>query len=115
MHRRGVWHGDLKACNVMLDASSPGAPAFRLLDHDRVVFGSPVLPRFRLRNLVQLNTTLPRAVPTRWRARFLRGYLDAAPAPGGFKALWREVAGQSRGRSIMYVSDGGDVIEEPFS
>ncbi len=114
LHRCGVYHADCKACNVLVERGAEG-PRFFLLDHDRVVFGREVERRRRVKNLVQLNTSLPRKVSASSRGRFLRAYLKACPFPGGFKALWREVLSAGEGREVVYVTDHGDAIEEGFA
>jgi hypothetical protein len=115
LHALGVYHADLKACNFLVDLADGKAKRFILLDHDRLVFGRTVEARRRRKNLVQLNTSLPRNVSRACRFRFLRAYLRACPYPGGVKALWKAVLEDGRGRPVVYVTDEGDVIEEAFA
>jgi len=72
LHRRGVYHADLKANNVLW---RPGAPA-RLLDYGNVRFGARVPRRRRVKNLAQLNAALPDLVPAALREAALATYLD---------------------------------------
>jgi hypothetical protein len=77
LHRLGVWHGDLKACNWLLDERE-GEFRFRLVDTDRVRFYRGEVPRSRrLRNLAQLAASIPvvvtRADRLRWWRRYARG------------------------------------------
>jgi UDP-glucose:(heptosyl)LPS alpha-1,3-glucosyltransferase len=63
LHRRGVYHADLKANNILW---SPGKAA-RLVDFGRVHFGRRVSRRRRVKNLSQLNAALPDEVPAAGR------------------------------------------------
>jgi tRNA A-37 threonylcarbamoyl transferase component Bud32 len=114
LHRKGIYHADLKACNILVEGWGEDRVRFLLLDHDRLVFGETVPDRRRLKNLVQMNTSVPKGLPGVLRARFLKAYIACAPYPGGFNSLWRDVAEESRGREIVYVGDEGDVIEKGF-
>jgi tRNA A-37 threonylcarbamoyl transferase component Bud32 len=71
LHRRGIYHADLKANNV---AWQPGA-APRLLDYGRVHFGWRIGLRRRVKNLAQLNAALPDRVDERFRQAALTHYL----------------------------------------
>jgi len=116
MHRKGVYHADWKACNFLVEerpGSKPGI-GFLLLDHDRVVFSREVPDHRRVKNLAQLNTSVPRAVSRTLRMRLLRAYLRVCPYSGGFRSLWRDVLEESRGRAVVYVTRAGDVFEEPW-
>ena len=78
LHRRGIYHADLKANNI---SWSPGEPP-RLLDYGRVRFGRRVPLRRRVKNLAQLNAALPDLVPSGLRERALRRYLERSAFPG---------------------------------
>lgn len=113
LHRAGVYHGDLKACNLLVEPAD-GDFRFHLLDHDRVTFGRPVSLRHRLKNLVQLNTSVPRSLSAALRLRFSRAYLRACPFDGGVRALWTAVRSGGKNRTVVHVTDRGDVIEDPI-
>jgi tRNA A-37 threonylcarbamoyl transferase component Bud32 len=87
LHRRGIYHADLKANNV---AWVPGSAA-RLLDYDRVRFGWSVPTRRRVKNLAQLNAALPDGVPASLRERALRRYLERSRFRGDPKRLQARV------------------------
>jgi len=91
LHRRGIYHADLKANNV---AWSPGAPP-RLLDYGRVRFGRSVSRRRRVKNLAQLNAALPDIVPAAFRTRAFTRYLDSAEFPGDPTTLRSDVITES--------------------
>jgi tRNA A-37 threonylcarbamoyl transferase component Bud32 len=71
LHRRGVYHADLKATNI---AWQPG-DAPRLLDYARVHFTRRVPRRRRIKNLAQLNAALPDSVGADFRETALDAYL----------------------------------------
>ncbi len=71
LHRRGAYHADLKANNVLW---RPGA-APRLLDYGAVRFSARVPRRRRVKNLAQLNAALPDLVPAALREAALATYL----------------------------------------
>jgi tRNA A-37 threonylcarbamoyl transferase component Bud32 len=95
LHRRGIYHADLKASNVTW---SPGQPA-RLLDYQRVRFGIRVPQRRRSKNLAQLNAALPDIVPGPLRARGLDRYLERSEFRGDARKLRQAVIALSLRRS----------------
>ncbi|MBI1852420.1 MAG: hypothetical protein HYR85_18930 [Planctomycetes bacterium] len=74
LHRRGAYHNDLKACNVLV-AGTDAARRFLLIDFDgaRTVRGG-VSVRRRIKNLAQLSASIPTFVSLSERFRFLRDY-----------------------------------------
>lgn len=91
LHRRGIYHADLKANNV---AWRPGEPP-RLLDYSRVRFARSVGRRRRAKNLAQLNAALPDAVDSAWRERALARYAAASELSGDGAALRARVIAES--------------------
>lgn len=87
LHRRGVYHADLKANNI---AWAPGATP-RLLDYGRVRFGRRVGWRRRVKNLAQLNAALPDTVPCALREVALERYLATSGFCGDAARLRRDV------------------------
>jgi hypothetical protein len=77
LHGAGVRHPDLKDANVLV-RGTPEAPAFVLLDLERVTVVPTVGRRRRVRNLVQLARTLGRLATGADRARFLAAYLTVS-------------------------------------
>lgn len=94
LHRRGIYHADLKANNVVW---SPGATP-RLLDYGRVHFGWRVRAGRRIRNLAQLNAALPDAIPGTARAQAFARYVEASGFRGDAAALRRRVVRESLSR-----------------
>ncbi len=91
LHRRGIYHADLKANNVV---SRPGEEP-RLLDYGRVRFGGRVSRRRRVKNLAQLNAALPDVVPARPRELALATYLAESETGDEPAALRRDVIEES--------------------
>jgi tRNA A-37 threonylcarbamoyl transferase component Bud32 len=94
LHRRGIYHADLKATNL---AWHPGTPP-RLLDYGRVHFARRVSRRRRVKNLAQLNAALPDSVGPALRERALDAYLEAAGTRDARDALRRDVIRASLAR-----------------
>lgn len=69
LHRTGVYHGDLKATNVLVKDGT-----FLFVDLDRVRFSEEVPERDRIFNLAQLNASLTPPLTRTDRLRFLRAY-----------------------------------------
>jgi hypothetical protein len=95
LHRRGVYHADLKANNVVW---RPGEEP-RLLDYGRVSFGWRVTRRRRVKNLAQLNAALPDLVPNALRERALAVYLAESATGDEPAALRRDVTSESLRRA----------------
>ncbi len=94
LHRRGIYHADLKANNVTW---RPGEPPC-LLDYARVHFARSVPWRRRAKNLAQLNAALPDAVDARWRERAFARYVAASELTGDAALLRARVVAQSTSR-----------------
>ncbi|MFI5314681.1 MAG: phosphotransferase [Myxococcota bacterium] len=95
LHRRGIYHADLKANNVVW---RPGEQP-RLLDYGRVRFGAKVSRRRRVKNLAQLNAALPDAVPAELRERALAEYLAESGCRDEPASLRRDVIAESLRRA----------------
>lgn len=98
LHRRGIYHADLKANNVIW---SPGAPP-SLLDYGSVTFGSDVGLRRRIKNLAQLNAALSDRVPGSLREKALTHYLDEAEFSGDARRLREHVIAESLRRNHLW-------------
>ena len=87
LHRRGIYHADLKACNITW---TPGTPP-RLLDYEKVLFRLRVPRRRRMKNLAQLNSALPDIIPGPLRERGLQRYVERSGFRGDVRRLRRDV------------------------
>jgi tRNA A-37 threonylcarbamoyl transferase component Bud32 len=95
LHRRGVYHADLKANNVVW---RPGEEP-RLIDYARVSFGSRVSRRRRVKNLAQLNAALPDIVPAALRELALDRYLAESETGDERESLRRDAISESLRRA----------------
>jgi tRNA A-37 threonylcarbamoyl transferase component Bud32 len=76
LHRSGVYHNDLKACNVLV-AGSDDARRFVLIDYDGArALRRPVSAARRVKNLAQLSASIPTFVSLAERFRFFDVYAD---------------------------------------
>jgi len=109
LHARGVYHGDVKALHVLVDGG-PGAPRFVLIDTDRLkLLAARVGLRRRLKNLAQLDASLPVIVSRTERLRWWRRYAKRLGAgdlepQGERRALRRLAALLARKRRVVHAS-----------
>jgi serine/threonine protein kinase len=111
LHRAGIYHRDLKTCNILVREVSNGWE-FSLVDLEDVVQGVTIGIEKILKNLVQINCSIPRSVSYGDRVRFMKGYFKANPVAVDDRALIARILVESRRRGIVYVSPTGVVVEE---
>jgi len=109
-----MFHGDLKTCNI-LARERRGGWDFSFIDLDAVHLGTEVSYRRALKNLVQINCSIPGFLGYGDRVRFLNWYLEIHPIPVAKRDLIKAVLEESRKRGVVYVSPEGDVREEVLS
>lgn len=124
LHSHGIFHSDLKTCNILVDAriatqsrtseKAPDRPVrFTLVDYDDVMVGKAVSDKRKLKNLVQIFLSTPIVIRATDRLRFLSEYsLHAGIDRKGRRELARNVLKEARGRDILYVGFDGDVTEK---
>ncbi len=100
LHRKGIYHGDLKAVNMFVKPSELGNPIFFLVDYDRVTFGDSVSPRRRIKNLAQLAASVAVLITKTDRMRFFREW---APDPEALEAMRSINAGVEKALSRKIV------------
>ncbi len=105
MHYLGIYHADLKACNFLVDADQ----RIFIVDTDRVTQSRAVTRRRRIKNLVQLNTSIPLGVPRSARMRFIWAYAEVMHEQP--RELFNKVWKLSRHRDIVYTTSQGDKVE----
>jgi tRNA A-37 threonylcarbamoyl transferase component Bud32 len=111
LHRTGIYHRDLKTCNILI-REKPGGWSFSLIDLEDVIQGAKIGIEKILRNLVQINCSVPRFFTYGDRIRFLKGYLGANPVAMDERAFIKRVLEESRRRGVVYVSPQGVVMEK---
>lgn len=94
LHREGIYHGDLKAVNVLVE--QVGLPfRFHVIDTDRCRFSSdPVDRRRRIKNLSQLAASIPICVTRTDRLRWYRRYAQVSAIDGETADVAQDVAAQ---------------------
>ncbi|MGE4158777.1 MAG: lipopolysaccharide kinase InaA family protein [Planctomycetota bacterium] len=104
--RRRCLPGDLKACNILVADDRA-----QLVDLDGVRRGREITEEDMATALVQLNTSIPRAVSWRARARLLLG---AGIRGAAARRVWALVRQRSAGKPVVYQGVSGDVHEAPL-
>ena len=110
LHRMGVYHQDMKTCNILVSEKGE-AWDFHLLDFEDVRMGEKVNRKKLFRNFLQLNTSTPRVMTRVDRFRFFREYLRLNPIVKDEKAFLHGLVNESRRRGLVYVSPQGVVTE----
>jgi len=111
LHRADIFHSDLKTCNI-LTRERAGGWDFSFIDLDGVHLGTEVNAKRALRNLIQINCSIPGFLGYGDRVRFLERYLEVHPIPMRKRDVVNTVFEESRKRGVVYVSPEGDVREE---
>jgi len=74
LHAKGIYQHDFKTTNILVEEVEPGKRDFWLIDLDKVIFGKKVSNRRRIKNLVQINTSIPGTTTLIDRVRFFHLY-----------------------------------------
>jgi tRNA A-37 threonylcarbamoyl transferase component Bud32 len=77
MHRMGIFQGDLRERNILVQEGDP--PTIHLIDNERTRIYRKVPDRKRFKNLVQINMTLSPEISRADRVRFFYAYLEENP------------------------------------
>ena len=96
LHQSGIYHRDLKTCNILV-REKPGGWSFSLIDLEDVIQGAEIGIEKILRNMVQINSSVPGFFRYGDRIRFLKGYLKANPVAIDERAFIREVLEEDAG------------------
>ena len=111
MHSHNIFHHDLKTCNIMVKEKGKSFD-FTFLDFDKVSFNEDIAVSKRVKNLAQINLSIPRLFTLADRLRFLKEYLDQCGITNEKKNILRDVINLSKAEKILYVSSKGDVTED---
>jgi predicted unusual protein kinase regulating ubiquinone biosynthesis (AarF/ABC1/UbiB family) len=111
LYNKKIYHKDMKTCNFLV-YEKESSWNFHLLDLEDVRFGQRVTERKLLKNFFQLNTSTPRIISHTDRLRFAKECLGRIPDIKNAQKLLRQVAQESLGRDVVYVSPHGTVIEK---
>ena len=114
LHEKGVYHQDMKTCNIWVSEKG-GVWDFTLLDLEDVVLDETVDGRKLFRTCLQLNTSIPGKITRTDRLRFLRQYLACRPVSIEMRRWVKQMADETRKRGTLYVAPWGVVREDPAS
>jgi len=111
LHRKGVFHGDLKASNILVREAGagrehPGGWEMFVVDPGSVSFPRRITLEQRALNLAQLNSSLRMSVTKADRMRFFRRYLAASDYKGDPRALLRAVLQFTASRDVVWNRPG---------
>jgi tRNA A-37 threonylcarbamoyl transferase component Bud32 len=112
LHRKEVFHQDMKTCNILV-SENEGGWKFHLLDQEDISLDEKVGSGKLFKSFLQLNTSTPRTVTRTDRFRFFKEYLHGNAILNHPSVFIQELAKESRRRGIVYVSSDG-VIKESF-
>jgi len=110
-HEKGLYHKDMKTCNILVSDKGEDWD-FNLLDLEDVLLDEKVDERKLFKNLLQLNTSVPRLTTRTDRLRFVKNYLSSRPIIKDLKPFLNRLMEETRKRGIVYVSPEGVVIEK---
>jgi hypothetical protein len=111
-HQTGLYHRDMKTCNLLI-LENGGTWTFYLLDLEDLLLDGKVDEKELFRNLLQLNTSIPKGISRTDRLRFLKGYVAFRPIIKDEKGFIRQLIQKSRETGIVYISPQG-VVEESW-
>lgn len=110
LHRREVFHRDMKTCNIIA-CERDKSWNFCLLDLEDVTLNKKVKVKELFRSLLQLNTSTPRTITRTDRIRFFEEYLRKNPVVSNPKPFLKRLVEESHKRGLVYVSPQGVVVE----
>ena len=110
LHRREIFHQDMKTCNIIA-CEREELWHFYLLDLEDVTLNKRVKEKELFRSLLQLNTSTPRTMTRADRVRFLEEYLRKNPVVDNPKLFLKRLVEESHKRGLVYVSPQGVVVE----
>ena len=110
LHKKKIYHRDMKTCNVWVSEKGERWE-FLFLDLEDLSFDATVSETNLFRNLLQLNSSIPKRVSRTDRLRFFYQYLDDRPLVLDRKDWIRRLIRETQRRGVVYVAPWG-VVEE---
>lgn len=101
LHNEGVYHADMKANNILVQELQ-GTWNFYYLDLDRVYFNRTVTRDERIRNLSQINASMPNCMTYTDRLRFYKTYVNRTKLNDEDKEIVREIVKASIARKHVW-------------
>ncbi|MGR3219098.1 MAG: lipopolysaccharide kinase InaA family protein [Candidatus Anammoxibacter sp.] len=102
IHKEGIFHADLKAGNILVKEIGETKWEFVYLDLDRVSFKKSVTKHRIIKNLTQLNASLPNEFSFSDRMRFYKHYLSKRRLSNCDKTLLRRIIMDSVKRKHLW-------------
>ena len=110
LHQKNLYHRDMKTCNILVSENGETWD-FHLLDLEDVRLDEKVDEKRLFKNLLQLNTSIPKTITRTDRLRFLKEYIHRQPVIRDDRHFINRLMKKSRERGVVYVSPQG-VVEE---
>ncbi|HHT9118449.1 MAG TPA: lipopolysaccharide kinase InaA family protein [Candidatus Hypogeohydataceae bacterium YC38] len=98
LHEKKTYHGDLKACNILVKEVSHGGWEYYYIDYDRVIFDKEVSFRRCVKNMAQLHTSIPWCITWADRMRFFKSYAQGTGLMSRKREFIRDVLRESAKR-----------------
>lgn len=112
LHAKGIYHLDMKACNLLVLKEDRGW-SFKLLDLEDLRLDQRVDEKRLFKNLLQLNTSIPERMTRTDRLRFFKEYQRLHPIIKKERPFLQGLLQQSKKRGNVYISPNGLVVERP--
>jgi len=96
VHDKGIYHGDLKSNNILVEDLGPEGWRFYFIDLDRVSFTRRVLFQERANNLAQSNASVTGSISAKARLLFFRFYAKGTSSFDERKQYYRKILAISR-------------------
>lgn len=109
LHQKDLYHQDMKTCNILVSKNGETWD-FKLLDLEDVLLDEEVDEKKLFKNLLQLNTSVPKVITRTDRFRFFREYINLNPIINNRKAFLRQLMEESKRRGLVFVSPHGVVV-----
>jgi tRNA A-37 threonylcarbamoyl transferase component Bud32 len=110
LHQKNLYHRDMKTCNIFVSENGETWD-FYLLDLEDIRLDEKVDEKGLFKNLLQLNTSIPKTITRTDRLRFFKEYTRIYSIVKNKKAFIDRLVEKSRERGVVYVSPEGMVEE----